>query len=461
MPNRLLERLGADYSHLFADFDDILNRCATEGRDPTDAEQGILDGLKADMEPLGERIVELRSIEDRRASTLTALTDLPEREPAGERMGVVQVRSEAEIYRKPDASLEVRQSFFRDMLHAQRDGDMEARSRLERHTTMMTRAASTTGGSGGTIPPTWLFEEFALIAHGARPTADTLRRIGITDANPVTVGIQSSPGAVVGVQATENAVPVDGSFTSTPLVVTPSTYTGKVDVSRQMIDGSNPAVDSLVYTDIMGAYNEAIETAVWTAMNALVGANIAANITVDMTTAPPQQLPDGVIIAGTGVRMKRKMAPSVVFMSENAWGNAMLQKDTTGRPIVVSNWAGPMNARGIGDALTYQHVAGQIAGLPVVTTWFAGDTAYVVKADDALLLESSTFNFRYEEVLGPESIRLGVWGYMGLVLSRYPMAWARITIVPPTTGGLPLEAEPTDEPPAADDEAVETRSRRK
>ncbi|HEY2300283.1 MAG TPA: hypothetical protein VGH66_00240, partial [Acidimicrobiales bacterium] len=223
MPNRLLERLGADYSHLFADFDDILNRCAAEGRDPTDAEQGILDGLKEQMEPLGERIVELRSIEDRRHSTLTALTDLPEREPAGERMGVVQVRSEAEIYRKPDASLEVRQSFFRDMLHAQRDGDMEARSRLERHTQMATRAASTTGGSGGTIPPTWLFEEFALIAHGARPTADTLRRIGITDANPVTVGVQSAPGAVVGVQATENAVPVDGSFTSTPLVVTPST----------------------------------------------------------------------------------------------------------------------------------------------------------------------------------------------------------------------------------------------
>jgi hypothetical protein len=95
--------------------------------------------------------------------------------------------------------------------------------------------------------------------------------------------------------------------------------------------------------------------------------------------------------------------------------------------------------------------------VPVVPTWVAGDIAYVVKADDALLLESSTFNFRYEEVLGPESIRLGVWGYMGLVLSRYPMAWARITVVPPTAG-LPLVAETQpagDEPPA-----VETRSRK-
>jgi HK97 family phage major capsid protein len=313
------------------------------------------------------------------------------------------------VYRKPDASLETRQSFFRDLLHTQRDGDMEARSRLDRHTAMALRAASTTGGSGGTIPPTWLFEEFAIIAHGARPTADTIRKIGITDANPVTVGLQTTPGAVVGAQAGENTVPADGSFTSTPLTVTPTTYTGKVDVSRQMIDGSNPAVDSLVYTDIMGAYNEAIETAVWVAMNALVGANIANAGIVDMTAATqPSQMPDGVIIAGTNVRMKRKSPPTVVFMSENTWGNSMMQKDSQGRPLVVSSWAGPMNARGIGDALVYGHVAGQIAGLPVVTTWYAGDIAYVVKADDSLLLESSTFNFRYEEVLGPESIRLGV-----------------------------------------------------
>jgi HK97 family phage major capsid protein len=457
MPNRHLERLGADYNQLLGQFDEILNRCAAENRDPTDAEQAILDGLTAEATPVGERIVELRAIEDRRTSTTAALINLPDRgEPTGEPRAVVQVRSEAEVYRKPDASLEVRQSFFRDLLHAQRDGDMESRSRLERHTAMVTRAASTTGTSGGTVPPTWLFEEFALIAHGARPTADTIRRIGITDANPVTVGQQTSPGAVVGVQAGENTVPVDGSFTSVPLTVTPSTYTGKVDVSRQMIDGSNPAVDSLVYTDIMGAYNEQIETAVWTAMNALVGANIAANVTVDMTTAPPQQLPDGVIIAGTNVRMKRKMAPSVVFMSENTWGNAMMQKDTQGRPIVVANWAGPMNARGLGDAIMYNQVAGQIAGVPVVPTWIAGDIAYVVKADDALLLESSTFNFRYEEVLGPESIRLGVWGYAGVVLNRYLMAWARITVVPPTVG-LPLV---TETEPANDAEIVETRSKK-
>jgi hypothetical protein len=111
---------------------------------------------------------------------------------------------------------------------------------------------------------------------------------------------------------------------------------------------------------------------------------------------------------------------------------------------VVSGWAGPQNARGIGDAITYQHVAGQLAGLPVVPSWAGQDIFYVVKADDVLLLESSTFNFRYEEVLGPESIRLGVWGYAAVVTDRYPKAWAKVTVTPPT-GGLPLVAS-ADEP---------------
>ena len=36
-----------------------------------------------------------------------------------------------------------------------------------------------------------------------------------------------------------------------------------------------------------------------------------------------------------------------------------------------------------------------------------------MRAADLLLLESSTLTFRFEEVVGPEKIRLGVWGYVG------------------------------------------------
>jgi hypothetical protein len=449
MPNRLLERLGADYQAMEAQYDTILNRCADESRDPNEAELGLIDGLRSNMTPLAERIMELRSIDDQRMAAVVAMTNPPDIAglPAvvpgqatlvdANGQPIVQVRSDEMVYRPPDASTAERHSFFRDLRDVQFDNDIEARSRLDRHDLQMRAAATTTTGTG-TIPPSWLFAEFAIIAHGARPVADTIRRIGITDANPVVVGVQAAPGAVVGPQGGENVAPADGSFNANQLVTTPGTFTGKVDVSRQLLDGSNPAVDGLVFTDCMGAYNEQIESAVWAKMAAMAGAGLGYNGTFDASVAGAQ-IPDAIIIAGTHVRTARKAPPSVVFCSENMWGNLMLEKDTAGRPIIVAGWAGPMNARGIGDAITYGHIAGQVAGLPVVPSWAGADILYVSKADDVLLLESSTFNFRYEEVLGPESIRLGVWGYAAVVTDRYPTGWGKVTITPPT-GGLPLEA---------------------
>jgi len=68
----------------------------------------------------------------------------------------------------------------------------------------------------------------------------------------------------------------------------------------------------------------------------------------------------------------------------------------------------------------------------------------VAKADDLLLLESSTFNFRYEEVLGPSAIRLGVWGYAAPVLGRYPTALAKIDAGTTIPAPAEAEAEPAE-----------------
>ena len=430
MGNRLLEKLGGDFETLTTQYETILNRCADEGRDPSESEVGLLDGLRSQMAPLGERIIELRQVDDARMAAVTAMTGVPELPGLEQRGGnrgdahaVVHVRTEPEVYRR-DASPEDRHGFFRDLFYSQMDGDVEARSRLTRHMEM--RAAGTTGGAPGVVPPTWLFEEFAVIAHGARPWADTLRHVGITDANPVNIGVQQSPGAVIAAQAGENTPPSDGSFTATVLPTSPKAYTGKVDVSRQMLDGSNPAVDGLVFTDCMGAYNEQIESAVVTAIEG--AASYAATITYPGTAPVYANLMDAFIDAGASVRKHRKAPPRVVFCSEGAWAYMGKEKDTAGRPLITTGYHGPMNAYGLGEAVTYGQIAGEVVGLNVVPSWAQAtdNHIFVAKADDLLLLESSTFNFRYEEVLGPESIRLGVWGYAAPVVGRYAMAIAKI-----------------------------------
>jgi HK97 family phage major capsid protein len=446
--NRLLARLGDEYNELFARYDTILNRCHDEQRDPDDKETALLDGLRSEMEPLGERIITLRETEDRKASTVLALTDLPDVAAPKDRTPVVAVRGEAEIYRKPDASAD-RQFFFRDLLHAQVDGDPEARSRLDRHQLQM-RAAGTTTTGAGIVPPTWLFEEFAIIAHGARPWADTLRRVGITDANPVNIGVQATPGAAVTAQASENAAPNDGSFNATILTTSPKTYTGKVDVSRQLVDGSNPSVDGIVYADCMGSYNEQIEQAVVAAFEAATG--MAATITYPGSPAYAN-LPDAFIDASASVIKHRKMPPRVVLLGIGAWAFLTKQKDTAGRPLVVTGYHGPVNAYGLGQATQFDHIAGEVVGLNCIPSWAGVDNhIYVVKVDDCLLLESSTFNFRYEEVLGPSSIRLGVWGYAAPVIARYPAAIAQINAG--TTIPSPAEADVELEAPAEESKAV-------
>ena len=422
MPNRLLERLGADYNQLFGQYDNILNRCHDENRDPDDNEVKLLEGLRSEMDPLGERIIQLRETEDRRQTTMTALTDMPDRQAGGDRLPVVQVRSEPEMYRRDNPD---RFSFFRDLLHSQMDHDRDAAARLERHD-LQTRAAGTTGTGSGIIPPTWLFEEFAIIAHGSRPWADSLRRVGITDANPVNIGIQQTPGAAVTAQATENTAPNDGSFNANLLTTSPKTYTGKVDVSRQLVDGSNPAVDGIIYADCMGSYNEQIETAVVTAFEG--AASYAATILYPGTAPVYSIITDCFIDAGASVRKHRKAPPRVILCSEGAWAFISKEKDSAGRPLVTTGYHGPMNAFGLGEAVTYGQIAGEVVGLQVIPTWaqMTDNHIFVAKVDDCLLLESSTFNFRYEEVLGPESIRLGVWGYAAPVVGRYAMAIAKI-----------------------------------
>jgi HK97 family phage major capsid protein len=435
VPNKLLDRLTADYRQTLARFDEICDRVGLENRDLTATEEGELDGLKSILEPLGERITDLRALEERRMSTM-----LPG--DAGSAAGYIRVGHEPDIYHKPDAGESP--VFFRDLLHAQIDQDPESRARIDRHSLMM-RAAGTTTTGAGVVPPTWLFEEFAILAHGARPWADTLRRVGVENANPVNIGVQATPGAAVTAQASENTIPNDGSFNANILTTSPKTYTGKVDVSRQLIDGSNPAIDSLVYADCMGSYNEQIEQAVVNAFEAATG--MAATITYPGSPAYANMF-DAFVDASASVNKHRRLPATVVLCSIGAFAYLLKQKDTQNRPLMTTGSAGgPLNAYGQAGAIQVPTgVAGEAVGLPVVPSWAGVDNhLYVVRGSDCLLLESSTFNFRYEEVLGPESIRLGVWGYAAPVIARYPTAIAQInagtTIPAPQEADVEVETE--------------------
>jgi hypothetical protein len=83
---------------------------------------------------------------------------------------------------------------------------------------------------------------------------------------------------------------------------------------------------------------------------------------------------------------------------------------------------------------------------------------YIVKADDSILLESSTFNFRYEEVMGPSLIRLGVWGYAAPVLGRYPSGIVKIDAGTTIPAPAEVETESMEEEAAVAEEEAEAEA---
>jgi HK97 family phage major capsid protein len=218
--------------------------------------------------------------------------------------------------------------------------------------------------------------------------------------------------AVLAQQATENTHPAEtDAWASATDVVVPKPYSGIQVVSRQMLDMSSPAVDALIYSDMISVYNSKIEAAVGSALVTAAGTAVTTFATeaAFTGTAPAMPATDAVLDAAIAVRDARKLPPDLVVMGVTRYGRFLKLTDTTGRPVIPET-AGPMNVLGVGSV----NVDGRIQGLGViasdgVSTGGYPDSIVVLRAADTVLFESNVTQFRFEEVAGPESIKLGIW----------------------------------------------------
>jgi HK97 family phage major capsid protein len=314
-------------------------------------------------------------------------------------------------------------SFFGDLYAAREKGDTAAATRLQEH-----NRALTTGSAGaGVVAPKWLVDEYAALARQGRVLANAVRNIPLgDDPRPMTLPKQTA-GADTEVteQAAENdPIEDDDAWASSVDTVTPKPTAGVQIVSRQMLDMSSPAIDTLLYGDLIAAYNLKVEKKVGTAIIA-VGTALPA--------AEPGTDTDGVLItdkthyarvfikAAIAVRNARKLPANLAAMSVNRWGEFLDLVDSTGRPLVTGVGDGPTNIMGAGDVSSMD--GGRFRGVPLAPTdGIALDDRFVLlRSSDVLLFESNLLRFRYEQPLGPESIKMGIWGYTA-VLVRYGTA---------------------------------------
>lgn len=426
-----LERLRAQHGEIRSRITAKLDEVAKADRDLTEDELRSVreDRVKADA--LAEEIEQVHASE-LRAAKVAGLAPIEAPKADADNDGD-QHRSRVHTQdRDPghyrSTSEGGQHSFFSD-LYRSRQGDERASRRLTEHNRALSvgSGAGNTIASGGIVPPKWLSDMYLPLSRQGRVLAAQATPLELgDDPRPVVLPRQTAgTDSVVGDQAEGQAVNGADAFDTTTETLTPTAVAGKQTVTRQLVDSATPAVDQLIYTDLISVYNSQIEKKV---ANALVTAAGAPAVTfaleadfaaVSATTGVAAS--NAVIDAQTDVWESIFQPAELIAVSPRRWGALRKLVDLQGRPIVTRYDAA--GARGRADGAAVNGLVGEWEGLPVFATTALGTTGYpndllVSRVSDAILAESNLMQFRFEEVQGPEDIVLGIWRYAGVLVRR-------------------------------------------
>lgn len=422
------------YDQMRAAIEAIQARATTENRELTDTEQTSVREQGAQLATLATTITELTEIEERhgqvaelaaRVAAGDAQAPAADGTPAGAtRVGGAQTQDRDPGHYRRDGSY----SFFGDLFAARSLQDETATRRLVEHN----RALDMATEGPGVIPPVWMTSEFAELARQQRRVAAAVRNIPLSSAAPISMPKQTASAAVAEQTAENDPTSFTDAWDSGVDTVTPKATSGGQKVSRQMLDSGNPAVDALIYGDLIGEYNENVEAKVVAAMAASAGTAVATYATEAawLTALDPAEatyIGDAILDAAVAVRTGRKLPADVLVPAVARYGSLLKIKDSTGRPMVPPDSGGAMNVIGTGTV----QVDGRVNGLGILAT--DGISGYpenllVARAADTILFESPTLRFRYEEPDGPETIRLGIWAYTAVYVKYAGLSVKRIVI---------------------------------
>lgn len=429
MANAYLDRLRGQHDEIRARVEGLQTAAVAADRDLTEDELRSVteDGAKATA--LAAQIESLHE-QETRAAKVAALA--PIAPPAAvETRGVVHTQD-----RDPGHYRTVKDggthSFFADMYKSDQNRDESARQRLTEHT----RALSVGAGSGNTIagggivPPRWMTDLFLPLSRQNRVLSAQVTALPLGDDPRAIVLPKQTAGtdAVVAAQVEGQAVSGADAYNTSTETLTPAAIAGKQTVSRQLVDSATPAVDQLIYTDLLSVYDAQIELLV---ANALVAAAGGATTTFATEAAFSANAAgtgsvayNGVVDAETAVWAARFLAATLVGVSPKRWGAFRKLSGQDGRPLLSTGAGVPQNVVGTTEGATPNGYVGVIGSLPMfVTSSLAvtpgsAESHVIARASDAILAESDLLQFRFEEVAGPQDIVLGVWRYAGVLVRQ-------------------------------------------
>ncbi len=328
-------------------------------------------------------------------------------------------------------------SMVRDAYHAVHQNDREALARLRKYheqtdemaklaiaqLQMQNFAPQSTATAPQIIPPGYRPDLYVSELLRGRPLVDACSRGSIDNASPFTVPVFTSSTGVTA-DHVEGTNPADGSIAFATKTVTPGGISGRLVLTREIVDSSNPAIDQIALATMRESYARQTEAKVYTLLN---GANGAGGvITGDFvpsgaqaSTVATASLPAHIRGRLAKYPFNRFAAPGIALMGQNATTILATAVGTDGRPLFPS--VGATNPSGLGNAITQGWFVDGLAFVPAwaMTGTAAGDSQIMMlNQADAWVWESPLLTFQFNEKLGPANIELNVFGYFGTHLLR-------------------------------------------
>jgi len=288
-------------------------------------------------------------------------------------------------------------------------------------------APQTTTSASQIIPPGYRPELYVPQLQQERPIVSSASQGVIANAAPFTVPVFGSSTSV-SADHVEGTNPSDGSVAFATKTVTPQAISGRLVLTRELVDSSNPAIDQIALATMRESYNRQTEVKAYTLLNGANGAGgtITAGFVPSgsqaVTTAKGtdnQTLVKAIRVALAAYPFARFASPTAALMGAAATQLLAGAVDTTQRPLFP--YIGVTNSVGTGNSVTQ---GWQVDSLIFQGAWAntgvaAGDSQImIIKASDFWVWESPLLSFRFEEKQGPANIELNIFGYFGTHLLR-------------------------------------------
>ena len=358
---------------------------------------------------------------------------------AGAGLGLQDVK-EAPVYRFNGHG----NSIVKDMWKSRTMGDHEATARLRKFSQQTEEVATSiadsmvtdpitghasfavnTGNASGVIPPGYRPDLFVTQLLKGRPLATSLSRGTLSDATPFNIPkfVSASNGTSEHVEGTN---PTQGTLVLGITVVSPTAISGTYQLTREIVDSANPAIDAIAAQAMQESYRQQTEAMVYAELNGDSG--VGGTINSGFVPSGAQVYTS----AGQGDELLLKLREAMgVYdfnrfaeldrghFSREASTDISTAVDTTGRPLVP--FQSGMNTFGSTERLVSGY---EIDGLRFQKTWSmtgnaAGDADVIaLNSSDAWAWESGMLMFRFEERNGPANIDLALFGYFATRVIR-------------------------------------------